>query len=184
MDKAPKEPGVARVRRDLATKQQQPIHQMGLSWGPKFWTEGSLAADILPPSRAVTALQRPAWKGLRRAVLPSPALHLISGPAGRPGLPGGGGALGRRGGGGEVEGRKGRRERDQRGLGGRGGPGASGGFESRLAPVPDSNLRALGSPPRRSGWESPPNPLPKAERALAVNVSSLPLSDGGNGGPL
>ena len=54
------------------------------------------------------------------------------------------------------------------------GPVASGGFESCLASFPNSYLWALVSLPRPSGWESPPNPLPKAERALAVNVSSLP----------
>ena len=55
------------------------------------------------------------------------------------------------------------------------GPGASGGFESCLASVPSSYLWAFVSLPRPSGWESPPNPLPKAERAPAVNVSSLPI---------
>ena len=83
--------------------------------------------------------------------------------------------------GGGEEGEKGTEGEGPEKAGGKeGGPGASGGFESRLAPVPDSNLRALGSPPRRLGWESPPNPLPKAERALAVNASSLPLSGGEN----
>ena len=146
---------------------------MGLSWGLKFWAEGSLAADTLPPSRAIAALQGPASKGLRRAVLPSPALHLISGPAGRPSQPGGGGAMGRRRGGGEeggeVEGRK-RTEGEgpERAGGKEAGPGASGGFESCLASVPSSYLWAFVSLPRPSGWESPPNPLPKAERAQAV----------------
>ena len=72
-----------------------------------------MAADTLPPSRAIAALQGPAWKRLRCAVLTSPALHLISGPAGRPSQPGGGGAMGRRRGG---RGRSGREEEN----GGRG----------------------------------------------------------------
>ena len=150
--------GRERVRRDLATKQQQPIDQMGLSWGLKFWAEGSLAADTLPPSRAVTALQGPAWKGLRRAVLPSPALHLISGPArgDQParGWRGDGKEEGWRGG--EVEGRK-RTEGEgpERAGGKEGGPGARG----------DSNLAWLVSPTRTSGL-SLPFPAPRGGNPL------------------
>lgn len=57
----------------------------------------------------------------------------------------------------------------------RGGEPA-GGFESRLASVPNSYLRALGSLPRHWGWESPPNPLPKAEPSARSEGQLSPQS--------
>ena len=77
---------------------------------------------------------------------------------------GGPGREGREGG--EEAGKKWRGEETEgegrKGAGGKEGvPGASRGFESRLASVPSSYLRALGSLPRPSGWESPPTPPPE-----------------------
>ena len=74
-----------------------------------------------------------------------------------------------------LEGAGGKRGREPTG-----GSGAHRGFESRLASVPSSSLRALGSP---RGWESPPNPSRSPSSAPAVNVGSLPIVPRANWGP-
>lgn len=148
----------------------------GLVLGPQVLGRGGFISRQSPPPLLQAAFQNPAGKGLTACHdPPPPALHLISGPAGRRSWASGGMEKKR---GREERGRSGRveQEGEEEGEGDVGGRDEGGRGQREFESLPagsftqTSRLPVL-RPRRPSRWKS----LPILPRTPAVNVSSLPI---------